>query len=374
MAQNDKNNNKKDLIDRYIYDVTRRLPEKMRKDIGEELRGLIEDMAEEQEIEAVLQELGDPAILARKYRGDSGSLISGEYYDAYWFMMKIVLVCTAAGLLISYLLSGFVRVVGNLTEMPTGGERGIIENIFRAVSGEYGFAGYDFGGLIGALLQVFAVITIAFILLEKNRVHIDFKSDRTVTVSQTDPTGKTARKVWNLGELPPLPRKDAVIGKGSMISEIVFSMVIAILYVTAPQWMGVWIVDNTMDGMITTIPIFNMAIWGRVLPLMLTITFLGIIKSIVKLVERCYNIPVMIAAVVTNALSFLLCTVVFKGYPIWNPHFRTMLEQAYQTKFDGAADIIAHWNTAVVSDIVLGAMALAFIIDTATVAYRALRK
>ena len=66
-----------DLIDRYIYAVTRRLPHKARADIDAELRGLIEDMLEEKtgglppspsDIHAVLAKLGTPGELAEKYQ------------------------------------------------------------------------------------------------------------------------------------------------------------------------------------------------------------------------------------------------------------------------------------------------------------------
>jgi hypothetical protein len=35
-----------EMIDRYVYAVTKRLPEKQREDVSDELRGLIEDMLE----------------------------------------------------------------------------------------------------------------------------------------------------------------------------------------------------------------------------------------------------------------------------------------------------------------------------------------
>lgn len=36
-----------EMMERYIYAVTRKLPQSQREDIGKELRGLIEDMLEE---------------------------------------------------------------------------------------------------------------------------------------------------------------------------------------------------------------------------------------------------------------------------------------------------------------------------------------
>ena len=60
-----------DLMERYIYQVVRRLPKEQREDVTLELRELISDMMEKNDsMEAVLTELGDPAEFARSYRGD----------------------------------------------------------------------------------------------------------------------------------------------------------------------------------------------------------------------------------------------------------------------------------------------------------------
>ncbi len=68
---------KMEIVERYVYDVTRRLPEAQRKDIELELRGLIEDMLDEyvqdrdvteSDVEEVLFELGHP----RSLRGNIG--------------------------------------------------------------------------------------------------------------------------------------------------------------------------------------------------------------------------------------------------------------------------------------------------------------
>ena len=78
-----------DLIDRYVYQVVRRLPQSQRADIEAELRGLIDDMlsarggGKREDVIAVLRELGRPAELAFRYSGSRRSLIGPEYYDTY---------------------------------------------------------------------------------------------------------------------------------------------------------------------------------------------------------------------------------------------------------------------------------------------------
>ena len=83
------------LIEAYVYEVTRRLPEKMRGDIALELTSTIEDMLPEnfteQEVMEVLSKLGDPAQLAASYRDTPMYLIGPKVYDAYIWTMKMII-------------------------------------------------------------------------------------------------------------------------------------------------------------------------------------------------------------------------------------------------------------------------------------------
>ena len=88
-------NKSTNLIERYVHDVARRLPEKEREDVKDELRANIYDMlpegASEEQIRNVLYELGSPASLAGKYRQNPRYLISPAYYDEYVNVLKWVL-------------------------------------------------------------------------------------------------------------------------------------------------------------------------------------------------------------------------------------------------------------------------------------------
>mgnify|MGYP002229963823 CR=1 FL=1 len=64
----DMTDREKELVNRYVYEVTKRIPKEQRNEIEMELRELIEDMAEGAPLEEVFVKLGDPAVFARKYR------------------------------------------------------------------------------------------------------------------------------------------------------------------------------------------------------------------------------------------------------------------------------------------------------------------
>lgn len=75
-------NTEKQLIERYVYAVTKRLPQSQREDVGLELSGLIEEMAQDRPVEQILQEMGDPALLADSYRGAERYLVGPNYFDS----------------------------------------------------------------------------------------------------------------------------------------------------------------------------------------------------------------------------------------------------------------------------------------------------
>lgn len=105
---------KHDLIERYIYAVTKRLPAKSREDISQELRGLIDDMLAERcgqrtptdkDVRVVLTELGSPSELHAKYDEDADKCLIGQpYYSTYKFVLKIVLISVAVGMTVSNLI------------------------------------------------------------------------------------------------------------------------------------------------------------------------------------------------------------------------------------------------------------------------------
>ena len=78
---------KNDMIERYIYAVTKRMNPKVREDVSMELRGLIDDMLLERcgdetptdkDVRVVLTELGTPQELYAKYDDDKDKGLIGQ--------------------------------------------------------------------------------------------------------------------------------------------------------------------------------------------------------------------------------------------------------------------------------------------------------
>src|SRR5699024_7988244 len=109
-----------EMIERYVYGVTKRLPETQREDIGVELRGLIEDMLDERvqdkdvaekDVKEVLLELGHPRSMARKYRGDQKYLIGPELYDLFMLVSKIILISVVVVLTSVFVIKSILNPV-----------------------------------------------------------------------------------------------------------------------------------------------------------------------------------------------------------------------------------------------------------------------
>jgi uncharacterized membrane-anchored protein len=138
-----------DYIKRYVYDVTRRLPENQREEVGKELLANIMDMlpdnASEEAIKSVLIELGDPRLLAASYRTKPRYLISPEWMDDYLQVLKIVLVVFGVVSLVTGLID-------NIMNPESENVFGIIFEVFFSVIGQ----------IIEGLLSAFTIVTLIF--------------------------------------------------------------------------------------------------------------------------------------------------------------------------------------------------------------------
>ena len=280
---------KHELIDRYIYAVTRHLPPKLRADVEKELASLIADMLEarcgevlptEKDIRVVLTELGAPEELAAKYSGDEGkALISGSYFLIYKLVLKIVLPIAAVGIAFAGVLSLFAE--GPQTQNP-------YMLIGKTIAGM-------FGGAIGGTLQAFAIITFIFAVFEWKKVRLgngDF-----------------------LASLPQVPKPNLRIKPYEPVIGMAWSVLAAVVFLGFPQVAGAW-----LEGA-GWIPVFDTQVLRSFwLPIVLW-AVLGIAKEIVKLIDGSYTPRVAIVTTGANLLIAAGAVMVFRQSQIMNPAF-----------------------------------------------------
>lgn len=293
-----------DLINRYVYAVTKRLPEKQREDIEKELRTLIDDMLEqykgseayELKVQKVLLDLGAPEIMANNYRSTKSYLIGPQNFDNYILILKIVMGAVFLGISISV-------AVGIIF----AGQFDIVDI----------FADY-LGALTSALLQGFAWVTIIFAVAEYKGVDMKGSNHKG--------------EQWSIAELPLIPEKKAAISPWESIVSILFSAIFMTIFYFAPQLFAAYIA-NDING-ITIIPIFNLDILNTYRTLFVVIFIFSVLKEALKLIAGRWNLKLSIAVTVLSIATTVLMVIIFTNSAIWNPSFSAEIMRHFNLSMD----------------------------------------
>lgn len=288
------------LTERYIYAVTKRLPAKIQNDVSKEIEVLIDDMLSERcgdvtpgekDIKIVLTELGSPKELAEKYdTSEKKCLIGAPYYITYKYVLKIVLICVGIGMIISSVISAFVDGFENFDSAGT---------MLQGVNFWINMIADMFITLSSGLIFGFTFVTLLFTFF----YHKDIKIDSE-----------------NLDDLPSVPKNK--ISKADCIVGIAISVAFAAVFLIAPQIFGV-----IMDGK-KFISIFNVPQVKELWYLIVIFSLLGIVREVVKLIERQYNKKVMITTIITNVCSAVLAAFWLLNKKIINSNFFTEVTSA----------------------------------------------
>lgn len=168
--------NEKEYMDRYIYQVIRRLPKAQRDEVRMELEELISDMyTDKGSMEEVLTELGDPAEFAKQYQSDQRYLIGPEYFDTYLWFVKVVLICVAIPILV-------ISLINAMGEMPAITAQNSASVIIRAIV----------DGLITGITDVilscvsaFGAVTLTFAIMEQKKGSIRAEKGRKMVLRKS---------------------------------------------------------------------------------------------------------------------------------------------------------------------------------------------
>lgn len=316
-----------ELIERYIYAVVRLQPEKQRDDIEKELRSLIDDMlaertgdapASENDIKAVLKELGKPSELAAKYSGKPRYLIGPELFDIYVKILKIVPLAAAFGTLIA-IVANYAMTPPDSLSTATGT---VISSIFSTA------------------VEAFGMVTLVFALIE-----------RSATEKGKDFPRK---KEWDPADLPEIPKKRAVIKPSQPIVAIAFIIIFCILFNLAPGLFSVYFSNS--DALST--PIFNIDVFRSYLPLINIGFALSFIREILKLVYGRYDLKLAVAAIALSTVSFIITMIVFSNYTIWNPDFAFVLHLKIRPEKEIRNAVL------IFGRVILGIFTFSYVVDT----------
>lgn len=287
-----------DMIERYIYDVIRRLPENERGEIKRELEASITDMLPDnpskQEVIGVLTKLGAPRILAEQYRQKPQYLISPSMFDDYISVLKTVTVIVAA-------VCGCIGVVLALSSGS------IVQIIARGIAMAFEGA-----------LQTALWITIGFVIAEKCGY----------------------KKEWKPEDLPPLPT-GIKISRSSSIVGMIMSVFLPVLLIAMIIHEESFLIFVRGADIITPL---SQAALDRFIPYLVILGVLSFVVNGFKLYWAKWNIPLCVINVIYN--------VAWAGVVIYALNWPDLISTEfleYMDAFAGKADILRYVGTGVLT-------------------------
>lgn len=326
------------LIEVYIQEVTRRLPEKSRGDIALELRSTIEDMLpndySEEEVKTVLEKLGSPVTLAVGYRDRPMHLIGPRYFDVYVSLLKMILPIAVVISLISMIAEYFIGY---------DGEEAILNVIFDVIA-------YGILKTLEVGIQVFFWLTLVFAIIER----VDNGKDEqplTTTLKKWSPA--------DLKNVAYIPKKK-IITKLEVFGSLMWTAIWATIYFYADHLVGIYRGEGNRFEFIT--PVANQEVLLQYWFIVLIVICLEIALAIYKLIKSKWTKGMAIF----NAAFQLISTIVFIVILI-NPDLITQNFIMYMTDlFEITANQLKSW--------IIGGGIFFFIVGAAINVYDGYRK
>lgn len=296
------------LIDRYIAEVGRHLPEKNHSDIEAEIRSMVEDMLEERAVSAnsadeksiaeALEQLGDPKLLASKYAPSKRYLIGPDWFEAYIQTLQRVLY-------IALPVFAAVTIALRLADNPLD----FASALGRAV-----------GGAFEVGLQIFFWITIVFIFLER--------SDEVPYETQD-----SKPKAWTVTQLPKTPLKRQ-ISIGEALTNIVMELFLFVWIVLPP--MQAW-----LQGENDYVPFLHPNLWNLWMPIFFVLFVLTLIHELFKLKIGNWTPALTATNVILGTATIIYIVALVTTQQVINPAFVANLDSAQISQIRS----IATWST-----------------------------
>ncbi|WP_404454494.1 HAAS signaling domain-containing protein [Oceanobacillus kapialis] len=287
-----------EMVDRYIYAVTQKLPQSQRKDIADELRSLIEDMLEDRagkgnfadkDVEDVLLELGSPKELADKYRSNQKYLIGPELFDSYLYVLKVVMAVVAISIGIGFVIQVVLNPVNILDHFIK-----MIVSAVTALPTAFGWTtfGFAMGELMGNLK----------------------KEDL-----------QWGDEDWKPTNLPPIPAEHSQIKRRDAVTSIVFYAFLIILFTFSSDYLGIWIFHDEFNGVV---PFLNEQNYGTYLVFIILILSIGILNECLKLAFGKWSYKLVLYTTLSNTISMFVILFMVTRDGFWNPTFMNELVKA----------------------------------------------
>lgn len=332
-----------EIIDRYVYAVTKHLPQTQREDITKELKSLIYDMQEERNSELgnenvivrdILEELGDPKQLAESYRDNKRHLIGPKLFDSYVAILKIVVFAIAIASVTTFVI-----------EIVTGSAQ-LLDNVSSTI---IFFISTSIGG--------FAWVTIIFGFIE-------------YYAGDCDGIKMNHNKPWRPDDLPPIPHPKREIKRYQSVIAILFNVFAMIMFLFFAQYIGAIV---SIDGESTIIPFLNEVTFSENALFIYFILGMSILMECIKIIAGKWTLKLAWFTTLINLITFVIIVIMVSNQAIWNPHFLEQLGQSDMINVGSESfeTITFIWDRSRM--IVLLSIAVVLLIETVTNFVRALK-
>ena len=268
-----------EYIKKYIYAVTKNLPEKDRKEVSQELQGNIMDMLgddqSEENIRKTLEKMGNPYEMSLEYLGKDDYLIGPRLYHKYIEVLKVIFF---VGLIIGF-ISFTVDFISSLDSLESFVE--VIEVVARGL------------GNVGTTVIGFIFwVTVIFAVMEKTKSYDEIFSPKD--------------KEFKVSDLKDIPKKSSKkISKVGMVFALFFTVLFLWLLLMRSDLIAVY----TSLGS-KSIPIFNDETIKSLSWLILFAGALSILLSTLKFIYGRWNAMLGILAA-CYAMVNLGMTIIF---------------------------------------------------------------
>lgn len=263
-----------ELIERYLQETRRHLPRKNRDDILAELRSSLEDAVEDRwggdptqaQTAEVLKEFGSPREVAASYHPRSNYLIGPALFPLFRMVAGITLAAVLGAQLLAWMVAIFI-----------GGDS---------------FAPWEaISGFLNSIPMTLGWVVAVFYLLQRAEVKPDRKEES-----------------WDPAELPEVQESDE-IKRGELITGIIFSVLVLVLFAFFPDWVGFAV---TEEWEFYTNPVIL-----RHLGWIMASLLAGITLNIYLLWQGRWTPLSRILKIAVNVFSIAVLAVLYQGHVAW---------------------------------------------------------
>jgi hypothetical protein len=262
-------------------------------------------------ISAVLEQVGDPELLAQNYAPAKRYLIGPQWYEIYVQTLRRVLYTALP-------VFATVTLIVELTKDPM--------DFINAV-------GEAFGAAVALGIQIVFWVTLVFVLLERSG-------------TQLDAPGKPKASAWTVAQLPEMPKKRQ-IGIGEVLTDIV-------LIIGVMAWVALPPILARIQGNETYVSFLNPELWQLWLPLFFVIAALTLVHASFKLKIGVWTPALTVTNVILDLVTIIYIVALVMTQDLVNPAFLAMLNQGLPPDELNNVETWATWTVNLTAVIIIG--------------------